>query len=128
MASASPRAKALLRRGSRLAGRLNATWFVVYVATPDEDPLRVDAAVQRHLDDHLELARTLGAEVVRLTGTDVPATLLEFARTHAAQHIVVGAPLRVTLRDRLFGSMTERLIRAARGVGIYVMTFDEQDA
>lgn len=128
MASASPRAKALLRRGSRLAGRLNATWFVVYVATPDEDPLRVDASVQRQLHDNLELARTLGAEVVKLTGTDVPETLLEFARTHAAQHIVIGAPLRVTLRDRLFGSMTERLIRAARGVGIYVMTFDEEDA
>lgn len=128
MASASPRAKALLRRGSRLAGRLNATWFVVYVATPDEDPLRVDAAVQRQLHDNLELARTLGAEVVRLTGTDVPETILEFARARAAQHLVIGAPLRVTLRDRLFGSMTERLIRAARGVGIYVMTFDERDA
>jgi two-component system sensor histidine kinase KdpD len=128
MASASPRAKALLRRGSRLAGRLNATWFVVYVATPDEDPLRVDAEVQRRLHDNLELARTLGAEVVKLTGTDVPATILEFARARAAQHLVIGALLRVTLRDRLFGSVTERLIRAARGVGIYVMTFDEQDA
>ena len=36
MASASPRAASLLRRGSRLAGRLNTDWFVVYVETPGE--------------------------------------------------------------------------------------------
>ena len=33
-----PRAPALLRRGSRMAGRLNTDWFVVYVETPDEAP------------------------------------------------------------------------------------------
>ncbi len=132
MASASPRAKALLRRGARLAGRLNATWFVVYVATPREDPLTLDAGVQRHLHDHLELARTLGAEVVRLEGTDVAATLLEFARARAARLIVIGAGAAASpwarLRELLLGSITDRLIREARGVGIYVMTWGEQDA
>lgn len=127
MASASPRAKALLRRGSRLASHLNAIWYVVYVETPRESPLRLDATVQRHLHDHLELARTLGAEVVRLEGTDVPTTILGFARQHGAQHLVVGAPGRWTLRDRLFGSVTERLIREARGLGVYVMTFDQEE-
>lgn len=128
MASASPRAKALLRRGSRLAGHLNATWFVVYVATPREDPLRLDSAIQRHLHEHLELARNLGAEVVRLEGRDVVQTILEFAWGHGVQHVVVGAPGRRTWRDRLFGSVTERLIQRARGLGIYVMTFDEPGA
>jgi two-component system sensor histidine kinase KdpD len=127
MASASPRAKALLRRGSRLAGRLNATWYVLYVATPSEDAVHVDAAVQRLLLDHLELARSLGAEVVRLEATDVPEAILDFARRHGAQHVVIGAPLRRSLKDVLFGSVAERLIRDAHGVGIYVMTFDERE-
>ncbi len=38
MASASPRAKILLRKGSRMAGRLNTHWFVAYVETPGEAP------------------------------------------------------------------------------------------
>lgn len=33
-ASYSPRAQMLLRRGSRMAGRLNTHWFLVYVETP----------------------------------------------------------------------------------------------
>src|SRR3982751_2497207 len=38
LASNPPRAKTLLSRGSRMAGRLNTDWFVVYVETPDEAP------------------------------------------------------------------------------------------
>ena len=38
ISSRSPRAAALLRRGSRLAGRLNTDWYVVYVEAPDEAP------------------------------------------------------------------------------------------
>src|SRR5207302_5055722 len=46
MASNSPFAKELLRRGSRLAGRLNAKWYVVYVETPRESPVAIDSEVQ----------------------------------------------------------------------------------
>ncbi|HYV66397.1 MAG TPA: histidine kinase, partial [Myxococcales bacterium] len=38
LASNPPRAKTLLSRGSRMAGRLNTDWFVVYVETPEEAP------------------------------------------------------------------------------------------
>ncbi len=47
LASASPRAAALLRRGSRMAGRLNTDWFVVYVETPGEAPTRIASDAQR---------------------------------------------------------------------------------
>ncbi|HXO15577.1 MAG TPA: sensor histidine kinase KdpD, partial [Steroidobacteraceae bacterium] len=43
LASNPPRAKVLLSRGSRLAGRLNTDWFVVYVETPQEAPNRIDS-------------------------------------------------------------------------------------
>ncbi|MBX3469106.1 MAG: universal stress protein [Planctomycetes bacterium] len=122
LASASPRASALVRRGSRLAGHLHARWYVVHVAPPGA----AGDAVQRRLDEHLDLARALGAEVVRLEGRDVTGSLLEFARRHGAQHLVVGAPLRRTWRDALTGSIADRLVRGARGIGVYVMTFDEE--
>ncbi|HEY1907046.1 MAG TPA: histidine kinase, partial [Myxococcaceae bacterium] len=38
MSSYPPRSAELLRRGSRVAGRLNTDWFVVYVETPEEAP------------------------------------------------------------------------------------------
>ena len=42
-------AASLVRKGSRLAGRLSTDWFVVFVETPEESPEQIDAEAQRHL-------------------------------------------------------------------------------
>src|SRR5581483_12365819 len=86
LASQSPQAKELLRRGSRLAGRFNPRWFVVYVETPGESPTLVDSEVQRRLHENLELARSLGAEIVKLEGDDIAEAILDFARKNGVQH------------------------------------------
>jgi len=114
MASNSPRAAALLRRGARIAGRLNTSWFVVYVETPDETPERIDAEAQRHLLANIELARELGAEVVRLSGRDPVATILDFARSHAVGHVVIGRSRRPWWRRALRRSVPQRLLDEAR--------------
>lgn len=123
MASNSPFAKELLRRGSRLAGRLNTKWYVVYVETPSESPVAIDAEVQRRLLDNLELARSLGAEVQKLEGTDVAGTILDFARGHSVQHVVVGRSLKPRWRELLQGSFIDTLVRQADGIDIHVVTF-----
>lgn len=125
LASNSPQAKELLRRGSRLAGRLNERWFVVYVETPDEAPTVVDSEIQRRLMENLELARSLGAETAKLEGDDVAAAILDFARTHGVQHIVIGRTQRSRWRELLRGSVLDRLMRGAQGMDIHVMTFEE---
>src|SRR5207237_417013 len=82
LASNPPRAKTLLSRGSRMAGRLNTDWFVVYVETPQEAPHLIDSEAQRHLLQNIEKAKELGAEVVRLKSTEPAQSILDFARTH----------------------------------------------
>src|SRR5262249_19147014 len=77
LSSYPPHGATLLRRGSRLAGRLNTDWFAVYVETPNEAPNRIDAEAQRHLLDNIEKARQLGAEVVRLRAKDPVSALIE---------------------------------------------------
>jgi two-component system sensor histidine kinase KdpD len=128
MASNSPRAKELLRRGSRLAGRLNSKWFVVYVETPQESPIRVDAEVQRRLHENLELARSLGAEVVKLEGEDVAHAILEFARENSVQQIIIGRSFRPRWREILSGSFIDELIREANGIDVTVVTFPRADS
>ncbi len=123
LASNSPQAKELLRRGSRLAGRLNQRWYVVYVETPGA---AVDAAIERRLTEHLELARSLGAETVKLEGAAIATAILDFARTHGVQHIVVGRTRWSRWRELLRGSVIDRLMRGAQGMDIHVMTFEEE--
>jgi two-component system sensor histidine kinase KdpD len=125
MSSYSPRAGALLRRGSRTAGRLNTDWYVVYVETPGESPQRIDAGVQRHLLDNVATAKELGAEVVRLKGHDPVATLLEFARTHDVGLLIIGRSHRPGWLRSLRRDAVQRLINEAEGLDVLVVALDE---
>jgi len=121
LSSFSPRAMALLRRGSRIAGRLNTHWYVVYVETPRERPSRMPEDVRRHLAASVEKARELGAEVAFLKAADPVRALVEFARTHHVAHVVIGhSPVR-RWRELLGRSMVARMARLAAGFDLYVL-------
>ena len=137
LSSLSPRAATLLRRGSRLAGRLNTTWFVVYVETPDEAPERVRPEVERTLLHHVETARELGAEVIRLRARDPVPALLDFGRAHGVSGLMVGRSRRwswrrfwqrppgSTWRVLLGDTLDARLLREARDFDVYVVAEEE---
>jgi len=123
LSSSPPHAATLLRRGSRLAGRLNTDWFVVHVETPREAPNLIDAEAQRHLLGNIERARELGAEVVRLKSRDPVGALLDFARAHGVGHILVGRSHQPWWR-RLLGLASDvRLLREGAGFDIHVVSF-----
>jgi two-component system, OmpR family, sensor histidine kinase KdpD len=127
LSSLSPRALALLRRGSRFAGRLATDWFVVYVETPDEAPERIGAAVQARLVENVAKARELGAEVVRLKAKDPVLALLDFARSHGVATILVGRSRRSWWRRALRSSPLERLLRAAEDIDLYVVSEEDEE-
>jgi len=76
LSSRGPDSATLLRYASRLAGRLNRTWYALYVQTPSESPEQVEAQTQRILSDTLTLAHQLGATVFTFQGVDVVETML----------------------------------------------------
>jgi two-component system, OmpR family, sensor histidine kinase KdpD len=126
MSSFPTRANALLRRGSRLAGRLNTDWFVVYVETPREAPNLIDAEAQRHLLANAESARELGAEVVQLKAQDPVPALLDFARSHGVGQIIVGRSQAPWWRQVFGRSMVMRLVKEAAGFDILIASLDEE--
>ncbi len=126
MSSYPTRASALLRRGSRLAGRLNTDWFVVYVETPREAPNLIDAEAQRHLLANVEKARELGAEVVHLKAEDPVEALLDFARSHGVGQIVIGRSRAPWWKQILGRSQALRLIREAAGFDVLIASLDEE--
>ncbi|MBI3782040.1 MAG: universal stress protein [Deltaproteobacteria bacterium] len=128
ISSYSPRAATLLRRGSRMAGRLNTDWFVVYVETPAEAPTRIAADAQRHLLANIDKARELGAEVRRLQGKDAVAVLLQFARLHHVGHIMIGRSHRPWWKRSFRGSFVDRMVRAAENFDVHVVATEDEDA
>jgi two-component system sensor histidine kinase KdpD len=128
ISSFTPRAEVLLRRGSRLAGRLNTDWFVVYVETPKESPTLIDAEAQRHLLSNIEKARELGAEVVRLKGRDPVVALIDFARSHGVGQIIIGRSKQPWWRQVIGRSVPIRLVREAAEFDLYVVAIEEDAA
>jgi two-component system sensor histidine kinase KdpD len=128
LASNPPRAKTLLSRASRMAGRLNTDWFVVYVETPKEAPEMIDSEAQRHLLANIDKAKELGGQVVRLKSDDPAQAILDFARTHDVAHIIVGRSLQPWWSQVLRGSVVVRLLREATDFDLHVISFDDAEA
>jgi two-component system sensor histidine kinase KdpD len=126
LSASPPHGAELVRRGSRIAGRLNTHWYVVFVERPSEDPARIDAAVQRQLADNIELARSLGAEVVKLHGRRVAELIVRFAEANSVRVLLLGRSHRPPWRHWLGGSLLMQLLRRARGIDIQILSTREE--
>ena len=124
MSSNPPYTAALLRKASRLAGRLNTDWYCVYVQTEDERADRIDSRVQRTLVQNIQLAQTLGAEVVKLEGNDVAEALCKFAAKKGVTLLIVGQSKRSEWHHFMKGSVVQRLLENAQGLDVLVVSFE----
>ncbi len=125
LSSDPPLSRALLRKGSRIAGRLNSDWFCIYVQTPDERPDRIDSTLQRHLVDNIQLAQSLGAEVVKLDGPEVAPALVRFAAERGVTLAIVGATRRSRWYRLRRGSIVDRLMAPHTGLDVLVVSPDD---
>jgi len=121
LSSRSPNAPGLLRKAARLADRLNAPWYAVYIQTPAEDLTRVDSATQRLLGNNLELAQQLGGIPMTFRGPDVIGTILAFAREYGIRVIVMGKSRQPWYRRLRSGAILERLLREAEGIDLVIV-------
>ena len=71
--SSSADAPRVLRAGARIAGRLGARWYAVYVETPREAPGHIKSQDRDALQRNIALAEELGATIVRVKA-DKPQT------------------------------------------------------
>jgi two-component system sensor histidine kinase KdpD len=125
LSSGSPNPASLVRKGSRLADRLNATWYAVYIGTPKEPLERIDAATQRQISNTLALAQQLDGVPMTVKGSDVVSTIAAFVKEYAITHVVLARNKLLWYR-RWFGkSVLDRLLQTVRGVGVVIEETDE---
>jgi two-component system sensor histidine kinase KdpD len=109
--SSSEDAPRVLRAGARIAGRLGARWFAVYVETPREARDRISPKSRDALARNIGLAESLGATVVRVHADRAADGLIEFARREGVTHVVFGQSLRSRLEIAFKGSVIDRFLR-----------------
>jgi two-component system sensor histidine kinase KdpD len=108
-----------LRRGAMLATAFGASLTAAAIVTPAVERLAFDQA--RDLQEHLDYANDLGAEVVQHPARDLITGLVELTRSLRITHLVLGREARRGLAQRLAPDITERLLRLVPEIEIHLV-------
>ncbi|MFN8609001.1 MAG: DUF4118 domain-containing protein [Vulcanimicrobiota bacterium] len=114
----SPLSERLIRAACRLADTLKAEWRAISVE--GGEPSSPDA--RERVAAHLRLASSLGALSEQVTGSNIPARLLEYARQHNVTQIVAGKPPGRRWWQRFFPDLVDQLIAQSGSIDVYVIS------
>ena len=116
--SSSPAAQYLIARAARMAQRVDANLLVVYVDIgTDENP-----DDQRSLQQNLQFAQNLGAQVVRTKGKSVPEEFGKIVREKHITQVVFGRSAQTGWRRYLYLSVVHKFLRDAPQVDVHIVT------
>jgi two-component system sensor histidine kinase KdpD len=123
--SSNVMAPRVLRTGARIAGRLGARWYAVYVETPRETPGRIRAADAGALQENIRLAENLGATVVRVRADRPADGLIAFAQREGVTHVIFGQTARSRWDLLWRGSTLDRFLGAVPDAAVQVVPLTE---
>jgi two-component system sensor histidine kinase KdpD len=116
--ASSPR---VIRAGARIAGRLGARWYAVYVETPREAPERIGSGDREQLARNIALAEALGATVVRVRAGRAADGLIAFAQREGITHVIFGQSARSRMEILLKGSTLNRFLEEVKDAAVQVV-------
>ncbi|HWG59886.1 MAG TPA: sensor histidine kinase KdpD [Candidatus Acidoferrales bacterium] len=114
----NPYAQYLIARAARMARRLDAEFFAVYVDTGKN---RSEES-RKSLEANLQFAESLGAKVARLKGNSVADAVAEFVRDKRITQVIFGRSPVKGWKKYLYLSPTHRFLRESPEVDIHIIT------
>ena len=110
----------LVRTGRRLADEIKAEWYAIYVETPAHN--RLSRKARQQALKGIELASTLGAKTSTSFGISISDEVIRFAKKNNVTRIIVGRPMRVHWRERIFGSVADQIVRMSGPIDLIVIS------
>jgi two-component system sensor histidine kinase KdpD len=121
--SSNALAPRVIRTGARIAGRLGARWYAVYVETPGEKPGRINSGDAEALTENIRLAESLGATVVRVKAERPSDGLIAFAQREGVTHVIFGQSARSRWEVLWRGSTLNKFLTAVPDAAVQVVPF-----
>jgi two-component system sensor histidine kinase KdpD len=116
--SSSAAAQYLIARAARMAQRIEAELYVIYVDIgTDEDPND-----QRSLSQNLHFAENLGAKVIRAKGKNVADEVAKVVREKHITQVVFGRSAQKSWKRYLYLSAIHRFLRDSPPVDVHIVT------
>ena len=122
--SSNPTAQFLIARGARMARRLDAEFYVIYV------DVGADAAGdrQKSLAANIQFAEDLGAKVVKTQGRNIADAVAEVVRQKHITQVIFGRSAVKGLHRLFYLSAVHRFLREAPAVDVHIVTHDSGGA
>ena len=118
--SSNPAGQYVIARAARMARRLDAEFYVVYVELKaSESP-----EDQRSLAANLQFAQDLGAIVVRARGRSVAHAVAELVREKRITQVIFGRTAVKGWRRFLYLTAVHRFLREAPAVDVHIVTHE----
>lgn len=101
----SPSSAHCIRTTARIADAFHIPWVALYVKTSDRT--YADIAERKNLQDNMNLAEQLGAEIVTMQGDDMAMVISEYIKQSGITNVVIGKgrskpnPFKEDLEDQL---------------------------
>jgi len=106
--STYPNALQLLRRGTRIAGSMNAKLYVLFVTNPDRFLTKAESL---QIETCERICKEFNGDFLRVPGQNIPETIAKVAQEQRITQIVIGESQRSRWKLLLQGSFTQQLMR-----------------
>ena len=116
--SSNPRAQYLIARAARMARRMDAELYAVYVDLGQDTA----AGDQQSLRANMQFAESLGGKVMRLTGKSVSDATAAFVREKHVTQVIFGRSAVEGWRKYLYMTAIHRFLRNAPAVDVHIVT------
>jgi two-component system sensor histidine kinase KdpD len=116
--SSSPAAQYLIARAARMAQRIEAELYVLYIDIGTDE----SSEDQRSLSQNLRFAENLGAKVIRAKGKSVAEEVAKIVREKHITQVVFGRSAQSGWRKYLYLSAIHKFLRDAPPVDIHIVT------
>lgn len=120
----SPSSKELIRIAKTYAEELKSQWFAVYVESPRQE-VRSKFS-NKGLDENLNLAEELGADIVKLSGINISEEISKFAGSKNVRLIIAGYSQRSRLQEIIKGSVLEDIVKRSYPIQVLIATGDNK--
>ncbi|MEN6520108.1 MAG: universal stress protein [Armatimonadota bacterium] len=119
-----PMALRLVRRGYRIAKRMQGTFDVVFVKPSGASMTKRE---QEQLQTAYKLAESFGGRVVELEGDSVANEIIHYAKQSGTTVIVMGQSARSRTQEIIKGSIINRIMRQTKDIDIIVVADSKEE-
>jgi two-component system sensor histidine kinase KdpD len=116
--SSNPAAQYLMARASRMANRIDAEFYVIYVDVGMDDT----PENRRTLQDNFRFADNLGAQIVRTAGKNVAQEVANIIREKHVTQVVFGRSAVKGWKKYLYLSAIHKFLRDTPSVDVHIVT------